>query len=123
MDHAAIGAHGGDDPQETTAILIAKVRAGDTTAKERLFTRCLPVLRRWAHHRLPHRLRGVGDTDDLVQETLLRALRNLNAFEVRWRCFPRTSSRRSSCASSSATAMPASPALERPSALLQAGGR
>ena len=83
MDEAAVARQGGADPHETTAVLIARARAGDTPASERLFARCLPVLRRWAHHRLPARLRDTGDTDDLVQETLLRAFRNLDTFEHR----------------------------------------
>jgi RNA polymerase sigma-70 factor (ECF subfamily) len=83
MDKAAAAPRGGADPHETTAVLIARARAGDGPAGERLFARCLPVLRRWAHHRLPRRLRDTGDTDDLVQETLLRAFRNLDTFEHR----------------------------------------
>jgi len=70
-------------PHETTAMLLADVRRGDAAARERLFARYLPVLRRWAHHRLPHSSRGLRDTDDLVQDTLLNALRRLNDFEHR----------------------------------------
>jgi RNA polymerase sigma factor (sigma-70 family) len=70
-------------PHETTAVLIAGARAGDGASRERLFARCLPVLRRWAHHRLPADSRDIGDTDDLVQDVLLRAFRRLDTFEHR----------------------------------------
>lgn len=68
---------------ENTATLLVAVREGDASARERLFARYLPVLRRWAHHRLPRSARDLRDTDDLVQDTLLSALRRLDTFEHR----------------------------------------
>jgi RNA polymerase sigma factor (sigma-70 family) len=68
---------------ENTATLLARVRLGDKGAEERLFARYLPILRRWAHYRLPRTSRDLRDTDDLVQDTLLRAFRRLDAFEHR----------------------------------------
>jgi RNA polymerase sigma-70 factor (ECF subfamily) len=68
---------------ETTADLLARVRAGDGAARERLVARYLPLLRRWAHGRLPPSARGLADTDDLVQVTLLRALDRVGEFEPR----------------------------------------
>ena len=68
---------------ETTAILLAKVRAGDGSARERLLARCLPILKRWAHGRLPPYARNLAETDDLVQVTLLRALDHVSEFEPR----------------------------------------
>src|SRR5262245_12569360 len=70
-------------PHENTAVLLEGVRRGDAAARERLFARYLPVLRRWAHQRLPQDARGLRDTDDLVQDTLLSALRRVNDFEHR----------------------------------------
>lgn len=83
MDEGA--AHGGDGtkPHESTAVLIAKARAGDTPAGQRLLARLLPVLRRWARHRFPARLRDARDTEDLVQDVLLRAFRRIDSFEHR----------------------------------------
>lgn len=74
---------GPPSPLENTATLLEGARLGDAAARERLFARYLPVLRRWAHHRLPHTARDLRDTDDLVQDTLLRALRRLDHFEHR----------------------------------------
>lgn len=70
-------------PLETTATLLVRVRLGDDAARERLFARYLPTLRRWAHHRLPSSARDLRDTDDLVQDTLLSALRRIDRFEHR----------------------------------------
>lgn len=68
---------------ESTASLLTLVRAGDGDARDRLLRRYLPALRRWAHGRLPDRARGMVDTDDLVQVSLLRALDNVTRFEPR----------------------------------------
>lgn len=65
----------------TTAQLIGQIRAGDAQARERLFARCLPLLRHWAHGRLPFYARDLNDTNDLIQMTLARALNRLNEFE------------------------------------------
>jgi RNA polymerase sigma-70 factor (ECF subfamily) len=68
---------------ESTAALLQRIREGDDSARERLLDRYLPVLRRWATGRLPARARGFADTDDLVQITLVRVLKQLDRFEPR----------------------------------------
>lgn len=68
---------------EQTSVLLGRIRAGDPVARDALFARYLPVLRRWARHRLPQSARDLRDTDDLVQDTLLKALKRLDAFEYR----------------------------------------
>jgi RNA polymerase sigma-70 factor, ECF subfamily len=45
--------------------------------------RYLPRLSRWASGRLPQWARDVSDTDDLVQDTMVRTVANLDQFEVR----------------------------------------
>jgi RNA polymerase sigma-70 factor (ECF subfamily) len=76
-----------DDPQppelETTAELLRRVREGQAGATDRLVKRYLPILRRWAHGRLPGHARDLADTDDLVQITLIRALDHIEDFEPR----------------------------------------
>jgi RNA polymerase sigma-70 factor (ECF subfamily) len=67
--------------EETTARLLDRVRAGDDSARERLAARYLPMLRRWAHGRLPSATRDLTDTDDLVQVTLVRVLKQIGRFE------------------------------------------
>ncbi len=66
---------------DSTQQLLHRIRAGDPAARERLLARYLPMLRRWAHGRLPSHARDLGDTDDLVQATVLRALGQLERFE------------------------------------------
>jgi hypothetical protein len=59
-----------DEPAaDSTFDLLTRAQAGDDAARDRLFTRYLPALTRWASGRLPHWSRGLMDTDDLVQET------------------------------------------------------
>lgn len=67
--------------EETTALLLDRVRAGDGPAREQLVARYLPLLRRWAHGRLPPATRDLTDTDDLVQVTLLRVLGKIEGVE------------------------------------------
>ena len=45
--------------------------------------RYLPRLSRWASGRLPRWARDLSDTDDLVQDTLIRSVANLGHFEAR----------------------------------------
>ena len=68
---------------ESTSRLIDRARSGDQDAVERLFTRHVKPLQRWASGRLPQWARGIADTDDLVQETLLQTFKRLEAFEPR----------------------------------------
>jgi RNA polymerase sigma-70 factor (ECF subfamily) len=66
-----------------TAILLTRARGGDVEAREALFARFVPILRQWAHRRMPPGARDLNDTMDLVQMTLLRALNRLDHFESR----------------------------------------
>jgi RNA polymerase sigma factor (sigma-70 family) len=68
---------------ESTSHLIDRARAGDQEALERLFTRHLKPLQRWASGRLPRWARDLADTDDLVQETLLQTFKKMESFEPR----------------------------------------
>lgn len=67
--------------EETTALLLDRARGGDEVARDRLAARYLPMLRRWAHGRLPPSTRDLTDTDDLVQVTLFRVLRQIGTFQ------------------------------------------
>ena len=68
---------------ESTFSLIERARAGDKQALERLFARHLQPLQRWATGRLPQWARDLADTDDLVQDTLLRTFKRIESFEPR----------------------------------------
>lgn len=72
-----------EPPLDSTFELVEKAKAGDRQALDRLFERSLPALRRWARGRLPAWSRDLMDTDDLVQETAVRAITRIGAFEPR----------------------------------------
>lgn len=64
-------------------MLLERARAGDAAALNRLMDRYLPRLSRWASGRLPQWARDLSDTDDLVQDTLVRSVANLPQFDAR----------------------------------------
>lgn len=66
---------------ENTQALLERARDGDQNAQELLWRRFLPGLLRWAHGRLPAGARDLLDTNDLVQITLIKALRHVDRFE------------------------------------------
>jgi RNA polymerase sigma factor (sigma-70 family) len=68
---------------ESSTQLLLRAKDGDEGALNLLYQRCLVPLRQWARGRLPRWARDLTDTDDLVQETLLRSLRGVDAFDPR----------------------------------------
>jgi RNA polymerase sigma-70 factor (ECF subfamily) len=62
--------------------LIERARAGDAAALNELVRRYLPRLRVWARGRLPTRARDLIDTEDIVQETMVKAIRNFDRVDV-----------------------------------------
>jgi RNA polymerase sigma-70 factor (ECF subfamily) len=70
-------------PPESSLELIERAQAGDAEATELLIARYLPRLQRWAKGRLPVWARDLADTQDLVQETVFKAFRQLDRFEMR----------------------------------------
>jgi len=69
--------------KDSTATLLEDIKGGDAAATAKLVKRYLPILRRWAHGRLPGNARDLADTDDLVQVALIRGLAKLQGFEHR----------------------------------------
>jgi RNA polymerase sigma-70 factor, ECF subfamily len=67
----------------STIDLLDRFKQGDDQAVNMLLERSLPPLKRWARGRLPSWARGLADTQDLVQNAVLRALPHLKTFEVR----------------------------------------
>jgi RNA polymerase sigma factor (sigma-70 family) len=68
---------------DSSLYLLHQAQAGDQDALNRLVARYLPRLKRWAGGRLPAWARDLSDTQDLVQETLVRAFRKIEGFEPR----------------------------------------
>ena len=71
------------DAVDSTFDLVERAKTGDSNALNDLFARYLPSLRRWASGRLPRWTRDLMDTDDLVQETVVRAVKRMDRFESR----------------------------------------
>ena len=68
---------------ESTFSLVERAHRGDDGALERLMARHLIPLKRWARGRLPSWARDAEDTDDLVQDALLKTFKRLDAVEIR----------------------------------------
>jgi RNA polymerase sigma factor (sigma-70 family) len=74
----------GSPPSGRTSLwLLERAQGGDGEALGLLYERYLPPLQRWARGRLPRWARAAADTDDLVQDALLRSLRGVDAFAPR----------------------------------------
>jgi RNA polymerase sigma-70 factor (ECF subfamily) len=82
VSHEPAAEHPADQPGiEPTVRLLDRYRAGDASARDQLIARYLPILRGWAHGRLPRTARDIQDTDDLVQNTMMSVMRQLARFE------------------------------------------
>ena len=77
-----------DDPppehfdSDSTILLVQRAKDGDDIARDRLFRRLTPVVRRWATGRLPVWARYRSDSDDLVQDALMATVRNLQSINA-----------------------------------------
>lgn len=69
-----------DSDAATSLSLLLRAQEGDESARNELCARYLPRLRRWAHGRLPLWAREHLDTEDIVQDTLMRSVSRLDAF-------------------------------------------
>jgi RNA polymerase sigma factor (sigma-70 family) len=67
----------------STIDLLDRFKRGDEEAVGELVERSLPPLRRWARGRLPVWARSLADTQDLVQNAVIRSLPHLKHFEAR----------------------------------------
>jgi RNA polymerase sigma-70 factor (ECF subfamily) len=70
------------DPESSFDLLV-QAKGGDNEALDRLLGRYIPRLERWASGRLPHAIRSMNDTADIVQDAVINALRNLDTLEIR----------------------------------------
>jgi RNA polymerase sigma-70 factor (ECF subfamily) len=68
------------DPESSMELLVG-VRNGDAQSLDRLLARHIPPLKRWASGRLPNWARDLCETQDIVQESVVRALKHLDRFQ------------------------------------------
>jgi RNA polymerase sigma-70 factor, ECF subfamily len=68
---------------QSTVDLTIRARAGDQQALEALCLRCLKSMSRYAAGRLPAGVRGMIETQDIVQEAVQRGMCRLHEFETR----------------------------------------
>lgn len=67
----------------STRSLLDRAQSGDEMALEEILARYLPRLMRWATDRLPREARGVVDTGDVVQDSLVKVVRTLGGIRDR----------------------------------------
>ena len=67
----------------STIELLDRYKRGDDDAVNLLVERSLPPLKRWARGRLPDWARSLAETQDLVQDAVIRAIPHLKHFEAR----------------------------------------
>lgn len=67
----------------STLELLDRFKQGDNEAVGLLVERSLPPLRRWARGRLPVWARGLAETQDLIQDAVIRAIPHFKNFEAR----------------------------------------
>ena len=68
---------------DSTLDVLEKARQGDSSAARVLIERTVGPLRRWARGRLPYYARAGANTEDVVQDAVLRALARVDHFEHR----------------------------------------
>lgn len=70
-------------PYDSTVEVLARAQHGDRSAALILIERAAPAVRRWARGRLPQSARNDADTEDVVQDVVLRTLRGIAGFQHR----------------------------------------
>ncbi|MGC4084020.1 MAG: sigma-70 family RNA polymerase sigma factor [Vicinamibacterales bacterium] len=72
-----------DSECDSTLDVLERARQGDGAAARVLIERTVGPLRRWARGRLPHYARAGANTEDVVQDAVVRALARVDHFEHR----------------------------------------
>lgn len=72
-----------DQMADSTIRVLERAQAGDRSAAMILIERAAPSVRRWAHGKLPTSVRNDADTEDIVQDAVLRTLKSIDRFKHR----------------------------------------
>jgi RNA polymerase sigma factor (sigma-70 family) len=70
-------------PVDSTIRVLERARAGDRSAAIVLLERATPSVREWARGRIPQSVRNDADTEDVVQDAVLRTIRRITSFQHR----------------------------------------
>lgn len=73
----------GDQSCDSTISILERAQAGDRSAALVLIERAAPAVRRWARGRLPQGARNDADTEDVVQDAVLKTLKGIASFQHR----------------------------------------
>jgi RNA polymerase sigma-70 factor (ECF subfamily) len=68
---------------DSTVEILARAQRGERSAALILIQRAVPAVRRWARGRLPSSARSDADTEDVVQDAVLKTLKSIATFEHR----------------------------------------
>jgi RNA polymerase sigma-70 factor (ECF subfamily) len=68
---------------DSTLIVLSQAQQGDRSAVRILIERALPPVRRWAHGRIPPEGRSEANTEDVLQDAVLRTLKRAPQFQYR----------------------------------------
>ena len=68
---------------DSTIRVLERARTGDRSAAITLLERATPSVREWARGRLPQSVRSDADTEDVVQDAVLRTIRRITSFQHR----------------------------------------
>ena len=72
-----------DQMADSTIRVLERAQAGDRAAAMILIERAAPSVRRWAHGKVPTSVRNDADTEDIVQDAVLRTLKSIDRFKHR----------------------------------------
>jgi RNA polymerase sigma-70 factor (ECF subfamily) len=72
----------GDGPgaHDSTLLILERARLGDRTAAMLLLERAVPAVRQWSRGRVPPIARAEANTEDVVQDAVLRVLPRISRF-------------------------------------------
>lgn len=70
----------GSRDDDSTLLILERARLGDRTAAMLLLERAVPAVRQWSRGRLPPIARAEANTEDVVQDAVLRVLPRISRF-------------------------------------------
>lgn len=82
-DSGALGGTPDDQPSDSTVDILERAQRGDRSAALILIERAVPAVRGWARGRLPQSARNDADTEDIMQDVVLRTLKGIARFQHR----------------------------------------